>query len=55
MKDSKKGFTYFRYRINLSQEQCPKTNEEKEYMKIVPYASIVGSLIYVMLDTIPDI
>ena len=44
MQDSKKGFTPFRYGINLSQDQCSKTTEEKEYMKTVPYASAVGSL-----------
>ena len=55
MQDSKKGFTPFRYGINLSQDQCPMTIEEKEYMKTVPYASTVGSLIYVMLCTRPDI
>ena len=31
------------------------TAEEKEYMKTVPYASAVGSLMYVMLCTRPDI
>ena len=55
MQDSKKGFTPFRYRINLSQDQCPKTIEEKEYVKIVSYALTVGSLIYVMLCTRPYI
>ena len=55
MQDSKKGFTYFRYGINLSKDQCLKTNEEKEYTKTVPYVSTVGSLMYVILCTIPDI
>ena len=55
MQDSKKGFTTFRYGINLSQDQCPMTAEEKEYMKTVPYALAVGSLMYVMLCTRPDI
>ena len=55
MQDSKKGFTPFRYGINLSQDQCPMTTKEKEYMKTVPYASAVGSLMYVMLCTRPDI
>ena len=31
------------------------TAEEKEYMKIIPYASAVGNLMYVMLCTRPDI
>ena len=55
MQDSKKGFTPLRYRINLSQNQCPMTTEEKEYMKTVPYALAVGGLMYVMLCTRPDI
>ena len=55
MQDSKKGFTPFRYGINLSQERCPKTTEEKEYTKTIPYASVVCSFMYVMLCTIPNI
>ena len=55
MQDSKKRFTPFRYGINLSQNKCPKTTEEKEYMKTISYASTVGSLMYMMLCTIPDI
>ena len=31
------------------------TAEKKEYMKTISYASIVGSLMYVMLCTIPNI
>ena len=31
------------------------TTEEKEYIKTVPFASAVGSLMYVMLCTRPDI
>ena len=31
------------------------TAKEKEYMKTVPYASAVGSLMYVMLCTRPDV
>ena len=55
MQDSKKRFTLVRYGINLSQDQCSMTTEEKEYMKTVPYASAIGSLMYVMLCTRPDI
>ena len=55
MQDSNKGFTPFRYGINLSQDQCPMTAEKKEYMKTISYASAVGSLMYVMLCTRPDI
>ncbi|CAA0828997.1 cysteine-rich RLK (RECEPTOR-like protein kinase) 8, partial [Striga hermonthica] len=39
----------------LSKELSPKTTEEIEDMKTVPYASAVGSLMYAMLCTRPDI
>ena len=55
MQDSKKGFLPFRHGINLSKDQCPKTPEEMDKMKAVPYASAVGSLMYAMLCTRPDI
>ena len=41
--------------VKLSAEQCPKTQEEEEDMSCVPYASAVGSLMYAMLCTRPDI
>ena len=55
MQDSKKGQIPFRHGINLSKDQCPKTPDEIESMKAVPYASAVGSLMYAMLCTRPDI
>ena len=39
----------------LSAEQCPKTQEEEEDMSHVPYVSAVGSLMYEMVYTIPNI
>ena len=41
--------------VKLSAEQCPKTQEEEEDMSRVPYASVVGSLIYEIVCTRPDI
>ena len=41
--------------LTLSHDQCPKINQKKEKMKDVPYASVVGSLMYAMLYTWPDI
>jgi len=55
MQDSKKGITPFRHGVHLSKEQGPKTPEEKEQMRAIPYASAVGSLMYAMLCTRPDI
>ena len=41
--------------VKLSIEQCPKTQEEGKDMSRVPYASAVGSLMYAMVCTRPDI
>ena len=55
MQNSKKGNLPSRHGVHLSKEQCPKTPQEVEDMKCVPYASAVGSLMYAMLCTRPDI
>lgn len=41
--------------FKLSKEMCPKRQEEMDYMCKVPYASIVGSLMYAMVCTRPTI
>ena len=41
--------------FKLTKEMCPKTQEEIEYMSRVPYSSAVGSLMYAMVCTRPDI
>jgi hypothetical protein len=35
--------------------QCPKTEDEKAQMRMIPYASVVGSLMYAQVCTRPDI
>ena len=55
MENSKKGTLPFRHGVHLSKEQSPKTLEQKERMCRIPFASAVGSLMYVMLCTRPDI
>ncbi|XP_070034420.1 secreted RxLR effector protein 161-like [Nicotiana tabacum] len=55
MQDSKKGFLPFRHGISLSKDQSQKMTDEIEKMKAVPYASVVGSLMYAMLCTRLDI
>ena len=49
MKNSKRGFLPFRYRIHLSKGQSHKTLKEKELMNEKTYASTVGSLMYAIL------
>ncbi|KAA0052220.1 gag/pol protein [Cucumis melo var. makuwa] len=45
----------YRYGIHLSKEQCLKTPQEVKDMRKIPYASAVGSLMYAMLCSTPDI
>ena len=55
MQDSKKGMLLFVHEVYLSKKQSPKTPQEVEDMRRYPYASFVGSLMYAMLCTRPDI
>ena len=41
--------------FKLCSEQSPSRDEEKEKMQKIPYASAVGSLMYAMVCTRPDI
>ena len=55
MQNSKRGLLPFRHELLLSDDQRPKTLEEENMMRQIPYASAVGSLMYAMLCTRPDI
>ena len=55
MQNAKPVSTPFAIHFKLIKEMCPKTHEEMEYMSKVPYASAVGSLMYAMVCTRPDI
>ena len=55
MQDSKKRLLPTRQGIILYKEQCPKTPQEEEDMRRIPYALAIGSLMYAMLCTRPDI
>ncbi|KAE8685445.1 hypothetical protein F3Y22_tig00111098pilonHSYRG00167 [Hibiscus syriacus] len=41
--------------FKLSSEQCPKTDKEAEDMAKVPYANVIGCLMYAMVCTRPDL
>ena len=41
--------------VKLSQTHCPTTAEDREKMEVIPYASTIGSIMYVMLCTRPDV
>ena len=49
MDQAKKGFLHVLQGVKLSKTQCPTTAED------VPYASAIGSIMYAMLCTRPDV
>ena len=55
MYDSKKGFLPMQPNTVLSKTQGPATAKEREEMSCIPYASAIGSIMYAMLCTRPDI
>ena len=55
MDQAKKGFLPVLQGVRLSKTQSPTTAEDRERMKDVPYASAIGSIMYAMLCTRPDV
>ena len=55
MKNAKPVTTPLAGHKKLSKKMCPTSREEKENMAKVPYSSVVGSLMYAMVCTRPDI
>ncbi|KAL5823817.1 hypothetical protein ACOSQ4_021717 [Xanthoceras sorbifolium] len=55
MQDAKPVSTPLGIHFRLSKEQSPKTEEERTHMAKVLYASAIGSLMYAMVCTRPDI
>ena len=55
MQDSKRGYLPMSHGITLSKSQCPNTKYERERMSKIPYASTIGSIMYAMLCTRPDV
>jgi len=55
MKDSKLGDTPVAKGDKFCLKQCPVTDFEKKEMQKIPYASVVGSLMYAQVCTRPDL
>ena len=55
MENFKKGYLPIDHEILLSKKDCLTTPEERERMSRVPYASIVRSIMYVMICTRSDV
>ena len=55
MHDCKPMDTFVEKNLSLSLDMCPKIPNEKEQMSKVPYSSVIGSLMYAMMCTRPNI
>jgi hypothetical protein len=55
MHEAKKGFLPMSHGVSLSKTQCPLTTDERERMNVIPYASAIGSIMYAMICTRPDV
>ena len=55
METSKKGLLPSHKGDRLSKAQCPTMAKEVEEMAGIPYASAIGSIMYAMLCTRPDV
>ena len=53
MEQSKKEFLPVLQGVKLSKTQSPTTAEDRERMKVIPYALAIGSIKYAMLCTRP--
>jgi hypothetical protein len=55
MQDSKKGCIPMNPGMPLSKSQCPTSDGEVAKMSHIPYASAIGSIMYAMICTRPDV
>ena len=53
MDQSKKKFLSVLQGVKLSKTQCPTMAEDRKRMKVIPYATVIGSIKYVVLCTRP--
>jgi hypothetical protein len=55
MENSKKGMLPIITGKPLSKAQHPQIDEEKQYMSEVPFTLAIGSIMYAMICTHPDV
>ena len=53
MEQSKKEFLAVLQGVKLSKTQSPTTAKDRKRMKVIPYASAIGSIKYAMMCTRP--
>ena len=55
MENTKAISTPLPHHLKFTKEMCPKTPKEEDKMSKVPYASTIGSFMYAIICTRPDI
>ena len=55
MSEAKKGFLPVSHGIRLSKTRSPSTSDERSRMSWIPYALAIGSIMYAMICTWPDV
>ena len=55
MEQSKRGYVPMVSGIMLLKSLCPQTQDERTRMNMIPYASAMGSIMYAMLCTRPNV
>ena len=55
IEQSKRGYIPMVSGITLSKSMCSKTQDERTRMNMIPYASAIGSIMYAMLCTRPNV
>jgi len=55
MEQSQRGFLPISHGMCFSDKQCPSSDEERKRMSKVPYASEIGSIMYAMICTRPNV
>ena len=55
MQDSKRGSLPMSHGTILNLSQCPSSKVDLDRMNGIPYASAIGSIMYAMICTRPDV
>ena len=46
MEQSKKGFIHIIHGITLLKSMCPRTQDERTHTSLIPFASVIGLIMY---------
>ena len=55
MEQFKRGYIHMTHGVTLSKSMCPKTQDERTHMSMIPYASTIGSIVYAMICSRLDV